>query len=203
MKIWTADRLSYLQSIASGRGSKETTDMVNQKFGLNLTVNQIKAGKKNHKVTSGLTGRFEKGIIPANKGKKQTDFLSREAIEKTRATQFKKGHKPVTTVPVGSERVDAKDGYTLVKTAEPNVWKLKHRIIWERERGKIPSGHLVIFLNGDRSDIRIENLALITRSVHARLNQSGLRHDNAEATRTGITVGELLAEIGNAKRRLK
>ena len=42
--------------------------------------------------------RYQKGHTPCNKGKKQTEYMSREMIEKTIATRFKKGHKPHNTI---------------------------------------------------------------------------------------------------------
>lgn len=41
--------------------------------------------------------------------------------------------------------------------------KAIHRQIWEQHRGPIPKGWLIYFLNGDKSDVRLENLAAIPR----------------------------------------
>jgi hypothetical protein len=46
---------------------------------------------------SGKAYRFKKGQLPVNKGKKQIEFMSIEAIKKTVATRFKKGNKPHNT----------------------------------------------------------------------------------------------------------
>lgn len=45
---------------------------------------------------------------------------------------------------------------------------LLHRDIWESRNGPIPDGFDVHHLNRDRTNNRIENLALITRAEHAR-----------------------------------
>jgi predicted MPP superfamily phosphohydrolase len=46
---------------------------------------------------SGRKYRFPKGHIPANKGIKQVDYMSAEAIERTKKTRFKKGNLPANT----------------------------------------------------------------------------------------------------------
>ena len=39
----------------------------------------------------------------------------------------------------------------------------KHREVWQESRGKIPKGHVVHILNGDKRDTRLENLACVPR----------------------------------------
>lgn len=72
-----------------------------------------------------------------NKGRKQTEYMSEEQLAKTKATRFKKGHVPKNHKPVGYERI-TRDGYIEVKTAEPNVFELKHRLVWIEHNGEIP-----------------------------------------------------------------
>ena len=108
------------------------------------------AGKKGSASPEVVAHRFMKGHIPANKGKK----MSPEVYVKCSSTMFRKGNITCNTRPVDFERL-TKDGYTEVKTAEPNVWKLKHRLIWEQVHGPIPEGCNIQFRNGNRQDIRI------------------------------------------------
>ncbi|HHT23148.1 MAG TPA: HNH endonuclease [Bacteroidales bacterium] len=118
---------------------------------------------------------IKKGTVPPNKGKKQIEYMTPEAIERTKATRFKKGQRVWNHKPVGYERVNT-SGYTEVKTAEPNKFELKHRVIWRQHYGKIPRGHNVQFRDGNPQNFNIENLYLISRSeqlskensIHAR-----------------------------------
>lgn len=104
---------------------------------------------------------LKKGSIPPNKGKK----LSAEIRAKLEPTFFKKGHKPHNEVPIGTERI-TDDGYIEVKVVgTPNVknWKLKHRIVWQQHNGLIPKGYNVQFKDGNRQNVSINNLFIISR----------------------------------------
>lgn len=114
---------------------------------------------------------FRKGHQPMNKGRKQTEYMSDAQIEKTKATRFKKGNIPGNHKPVGYERM-TKDGYIEVKTAEPNVFELKHRLVWIEHNGKISSGCNIQFKDGDRQNVSIENLYMISRSEQLKTENS-------------------------------
>lgn len=61
---------------------------------------------------------------------------------------------------------DDKTGYYLNST----IRKRLHRYVWEKEVGTIPKGFHVHHLNGDKSDNRIENLALMNVTGHLRMH---------------------------------
>ena len=114
-----------------------------------------------------IASRFQKGHTPVNKGKR----ISPVTYAKCQPTMFKKGHSPVNHREVGSERINV-DGYIEIKVAEPNRWRLKHRIIWEQVYGEIPKGYNVQFKNHNPQDCRIENLYLICRADQMRTENS-------------------------------
>lgn len=47
------------------------------------------------------------------------------------------------------------------------------RYTWQLQNGKINSGKVVVFKDGDRNNLTIENLELITRKEHAHRNKTG------------------------------
>jgi len=96
---FTLEQKEFIRANVVGKSNLELTNHFNDHFSLGLQVSQIKAFKKNNKLSSGLTGRFEPGQIPSNKGKKKT-WVGGEA------TQFINGHKPHNYKPVGTERVN-------------------------------------------------------------------------------------------------
>ena len=185
---------NYIKENAIGVGNQELTDKVNKKFGTTYTREQIKRYKANHKISSGLTGRFERGMIPFNKGKKG---IYAPGCEKG---WFKKGNTPHNHKPVGSERVDCKDGYTLVKTAEPNKWELKQHVVWNEYYGDIPKGQKIVFLDGDKTNFDINNLSLVTEGELLTMNNNGLIYNDSEATKVGIMVAKVMTSRSKAKR---
>ena len=184
----------FIRSIAPGRSSSEIADLVNARYGPGtISAGQVYIYKKNHGIQSGIDTRFKKGQVPHNKG------THPPTCGRMAETQFKKGNLPHNTLPIGTELV-RDDGYLWVKLADPNVWKQKHRLIWGEHNGPIPEGGLVVFRDGDRMNTDISNLALIDKSVNARLNHMGIRHAGApELFDTAVLVATIAAEAGRRK----
>jgi hypothetical protein len=114
-------------------------------------------------------GMFKPGREPKNKGKRLEDYLDRATILKIKKTSFKKGNKPATFKPVGSERIN-QEGYTEVKVRNPKSWKLKHRVIYEKNFGKIPKGCNVQFKDRNSQNFDPSNLVLRTRKENMEIN---------------------------------
>lgn len=191
---FTQDEAKFIEEHVIGRGNLELTEMFNARFCLGLSVRQIKAYKKNHQLSSGLTGRFCSEHTPANKGRK--------GVGGWEPTQFKKGHKPWNYQPVGSERVNT-EGYVDIKIADPNKWRAKHKLIWEAAHGPIPKGHVLIFGDGNKKNIKLDNLILVSRKQLVRLNQHNLIQSDTELTKAGIIIADIYNKIGERKRAKK
>jgi hypothetical protein len=91
---------------------------------------------------------------------------------KARLTRFKKGHKPQTWRPVGSERI-TRDGTRERKvsdTRHKRDWQPVKDILWRQKRGPIPRGMFVVHKNRDRADFRLRNLVLVDRAENMRRN---------------------------------
>lgn len=191
--------MQFISDNIEGNSYPKMTELVNERFGTSYTVNQMHHQYTKHKLRSGLTGRFEKDCVPWNRGK-NVDFsnLSPQAIENMRKTHFKPGHTPWTVLPIGSEKI--KNGFIYVKTAEPNVWKRKQILIWEQHYGPVPEGACVIFLNGDRTDFSLENLELVSKAEHLRLNERHWRFDDPELQKVALNVVRLKSKIGDRER---
>lgn len=103
----------------------------------------------------GAACRFQAGHVPANKGLRRPGW----APGRMASTQFK-------DQPIGTERV-SKDGYLERKVNDDLPlqarWRAVHLVLWEAAHGPVPKGHAVTFLNGDRRDVRLDNLGLISR----------------------------------------
>ena len=112
-------------------------------------------------------GMYRKGQIPLNKGKKQIEYMSAEAIEKTKATRFKKGQEPHNTLEDWQEtiRTDKRHNrqYILIKIPGNRKIMYKQIYIWEQHNGiKLPKGNNIVFKDGNTLNCSIENLECIT-----------------------------------------
>ena len=190
----------FIRKVSWEKHLPELHKIVTAKFGDILTQEQLKSFlARKHIIRFENHGKFEKGHVPANKGKK----MSAEVYEKSKHTMFKKGHQPANRREVGSERINV-EGYIEIKVAEPSRWQLKHRVIYENYHNvKLKSTDVVIFLDGDKQNFGIENLALIDRGINLIMNHEGMRFADAEITRTEVNIAKLKKAITVAKRKLK
>ena len=196
MHKYTDLEKAFMRDFIPGHTYKEIQEAFIKKFNWDITVGQIKGYMANHKINSGTKGHFSKGHVPANKGKK----MSPEIYEKVKHTMFQKGHAPQNHRPVGSERV-SRDGYIEIKVAEPDKWKLKHRVLWEESRGKIPKGSILIFLDGNKQNVVLDNLRLIERGTHAVMNHEGLCNYEGEFKDTAIATAALKRQTSVRKKK--
>lgn len=195
---YTEEEKMFFRSYTYGHGYQEITDEFNRRFEPEIRKSQVKDYIKNNNLTTGRTGRFEKGHVPDNKGMKG---ICAPGCEKT---WFKKGDKPRNHKPVGTEsirRSKKNEAYVYVKVAEPNKWRMKHTIEWEKVNGPIPKGMVIIFLDGDTTNTDISNLQIVSRKVNARINQNHLRYNDADLTMTGINIAKVITKIGEMKKR--
>lgn len=111
----------------------------------------------------GAPFRFKKGHVPANKGLRRPGW----GPGRMKETQFKKGQQGWNWRPIGSQRLC--DGYLYTKVSDrrrvpwTRNWKPTHVLLWEKHRGRVPRGAALKFLNGDKRDIRLDNLQCISR----------------------------------------
>ena len=196
---YTPEEHSFLREYIPGHTYKEIVEAYNKKFDEPITKSRLKGYMGNHKINNGLTGQFKKGHVPANKG------THPPTVGRMGETQFKKGGLPHNTKPIGYERL-SRDGYIEVKIAmRPSDTKTgknfvaKHRLVWESAYGPVPKGYNVTFLDGDKTNCDIKNLALITKAEHLQMTRLNLRSPFPQLTETGI----LIAKAGIAAQKAK
>lgn len=196
--FYTQEQVDFLKATIKGTSRRELVALFNERFGLELSVSQIVGACKNRGLTNGRDGRFPSGHVPANKGMKGVGGWA--------PTQFPKGHRPHNWQPAGSERVNG-EGYVDIKIAEPNKWRAKHLVLWERENGPLPKGFAIIFADGDNRNFSQDNLVKVSRKELAYLNRNRLISEHAELTKTAITVARIAqkaaAKIVENENRLK
>lgn len=190
--------------------SKDMAEMVNQKFGTNFTATGMKQFRQRNKIKSGLTGWYQRGHEPGNKGKKWEDYIPPERLEEVRKaaapTQFKKGQKPPNELPIGAIVINSY-GYKLRKKQMTGTlwerWEFLHRAVWEEHNGPIPEGMVVSFRDSNKLNCDISNLMLITKGENAAMSRKHYRSENPELTDAGLAITRLsiTAEKLRKKRR--
>ena len=198
----------FIRRHSEGVLTKDLTEMINKKFKTSFTISGIRSLRYKLGCKSGTIGAhgpnkgsFKKGHTPHNKGKKWDEYMPPEAQANARKTTFQKGLIPHNHRPIGSERLD-KDGYTLVKVAE-NKWELKHRLIHEKNFGSIPKGKKVIFLDGNKQNFDLDNLALVTPAEMLVLNGRGLISEEPKITKTSITLAKVILKQAELLKKIK
>ena len=138
------------------------------KLGLKKSINYM--ARQMDKCREEIAGlgedtRFKPGLTPWNKGLKGMGGGGAE-------TQFKKGEingrARKIMKPLGTERI-SREGYLERKVDDTlglkwnRQWERVHKILWESAHGPVPKGYVIVFKNGDKTDIRLDNLECITR----------------------------------------
>lgn len=203
-KVWPEKVQAFILDNYKGKSHKEMVKMISDQFGLTYTTEQLKSFYGRKHLDSGLTGYFEKGQKPWTAGKKQSDYMTKEQIEKSRRTCYKHAHIPDSVLPVGAIR-QTKDGYLIIKVKERggqwDRWALLHRKVWEEVHGSIPDGYAVGFRDQDKTNCSIENLYLLTLEENAVMNHQGYRSQNPELTDAGLMTVRLKRAISKRRKR--
>ncbi len=127
-------------------------------------------------------GRIKPGNTPINKGKKWADYLSPEAMERSKAGWYPKGHLPKNGEGVSDGdiriRKDSRNDpgskkYKWIRISLAN-WKMLHVHIWESVHGPVPEGCIVVFKDKDTMNCDIDNLELITRAENMLRNSASM-----------------------------
>lgn len=195
---YTPKMLAWLRDNVAGVPFAEITKKFNRCFGCNVTTAALEQKARKIGLCNGLIGgRFKKGDAPWNKGQK----MRPETLEKIRPTLFKAGARTANQRNVGDERMD-KDGYVIVKVAEPRTWRRKHFIEWEKYHEPIdPNKECLIFLDGDRKNCDISNLRKITRAQNATLSIKKLWQDTPQTFESALLLVDLIHTAAKKKKK--
>lgn len=148
MHRWTKEEIDFIYKFAPGHSRKEVYSEYVIRFGENRSFCSIVDRMKYYGIKTGSDGRFKKGDIN------------------------------LRTLKIGAERV-GDHGFIEIKVANPNKWKKKHRVIYEDYHNvKLNHRDFVIFLDNDKRNFDIENLALVTVSELFFINKN-FDFDNA------------------------
>ncbi|MCL2182092.1 MAG: HNH endonuclease [Chitinispirillia bacterium] len=182
---YTPEEIAFIRESFIAHGREETISLFAERYGVRLTVSQFKNTVQRAGIKAGRPGGFKKG----NKIRRINS-----AAPHLEAFRFKKGCA-IRSLPIGSECVDSRRQsrqYVYVKVAQPNVWRLKHQVVWEKAHGReIPTGHVVMFGDGNTRNFEVDNLILVSREELGIMAAQRLYFPDAEMTRTGAALAAL------------
>lgn len=196
----------FVRDNSWGVSSKEMAEMVNEKFGTSFTQTMMKQFRQRHGIKSGVTGWYQKGHPPGTKGKTLEEICKHdpEKLARVRATQFKKGERPMNELQVGSIVVNSK-GYKIRKRSMEGTlwerWEFLHRAVWEEHNGPVPEGMAVTFKDSNKMNCDINNLMLVTQGENAALTRLGYRFEDPDLTEVGLAVVRLKQAASKKKRK--
>ena len=212
-KFWTPEREAWFRSFVPGHTEGEISAEHERLFGTPLSESQIGNGKATFGVKSGTHGgRFQKGLVPANKGKKWDEFCSHEVQERMRRTQFHKGNRPHNQHELLDERM-SRDGYWQVKVDPRNakntmrMWISRAQFLWMQANGSDwPDRHKALHVDGDRSNDDPENIIPVPDELWPIVMGSvGQKVEfwNRESAEVAITCAKISHAREQARRRAR
>jgi hypothetical protein len=149
----------------------------------------------------GMGFRFLPGHVPANKGLRRPGYAPGRMAE----TQFKKGQRPHTYLPIGTIKANT-DGYLRIKVADDRPgrgacdqnWEFVHRRVWEAAHGPIPKGHRIWWKDRNHANCALENLELLSDQDH--MARTTIHNMPPELKSTILWAGALKRRIGRITR---
>lgn len=140
-----------------------------------------------------LTDLFNKEFNRNLNIKQIINYKKTHKLKSNIVTTFKKKQRPYNFKEIGAEFI-SKDGYTYIKTENPNKWIHKQVYIYEKKYGKIPKNYSVIFLDGNKNNFDIDNLALIKNKDKLIMKNKHLIFENRDLTRTGLLIAQIISK---------
>ena len=216
-RMWTEDKVSWFVGFVPGHSEPEISAEHERLYGFPLSESQIANAKAKFGVRSGTHGgRFEKGHVPSNKGKKWDEFMSPEGQAASRRTQFRKGEvhgaAEKNAKPIGYERVDSRDGYVWVKVRDSVVdgiqrqcpghfnenFRLKHHVVWEERNGPVPPHTMIVFADRDKRNFDPDNLVAVPRTLWSVISHEGWAYHDRASLEACMALAQLRKAVYRA-----
>lgn len=193
-KLWPKEVYEFVKFHSRGIDNEHMVDVLREKFGIERSIKQITAYRKNIRAPSGVSKRF--GSPGGNKPGTGFHFPNNGC--------FEKGHTPYNKLPVGT--ITKKEGYLFIKYKDDDTvhhrfnWMLLSRYIMMQENGKLDAEQRVIFLDGNSDNVSLDNLETTTNNVLGAMNGSKFKPKSPEAKRAFIRLLGIRNEVRKLER---
>ncbi|MCL2225091.1 MAG: HNH endonuclease [Defluviitaleaceae bacterium] len=172
---YSGEEINFLRENAAGMNYSDLAEMFNERFGTNKTALQLGELCRQKGFSNGLDSRFKENHA-VNLGRKRAD-----------------------AAPDGTETITA-EGYVVIK--HDGMWRYKHIFLWEQAHGKpVPTGHHVVFGDGNKRNFDLANLFCITATQNAIRTRNRLHGTTPELAAMGIAMAKLYSQINDRKKK--
>ena len=154
------EQSDWVKDIYPVTGAKETARLWNERYGDNLSVTCIKQIAKRLDIT------VNHDVAVSNRLKAAHGKGSKRAMRMPGETRMECGR--------------------MVMKAKDGTWQSAGRVVWENANGKIPDGYALIALDGDTTNINLNNLEIAPWNYLGKLQRNHFFSSDPEITKTGI-----------------
>ena len=150
-----------------------------------------------------LTNALNKAFHTSHTAGSVCTTLKRIGVKKSKETRSR--NCAMNGEPIGASKIIG--GYRYIKVRKSSGgfykdWEREICLVYKSIHGDIPSGHMVVTLDGNKLNASPENLFAIPKAIAARMmngHGKSFWSNSAEITKSGIVVCELdhaLLEVG-------
>lgn len=206
---YTDEQLAWMRGYIPGHHEDEIIDAYERVFGERLTVSMVANLKVKLGVKSGTYGgRFERGLVPKNKGKTWDELgYPKETQERMRATTFKKGNLSGAAAkrarPLLDIREEPTTGYLQIKVAPRNKanpmqnWMSLAKFEWMAANGRDwPDECRPMFADRDNRNFDPDNIVPVPNDLYGIVtggaNGHALPWHDRETLELAITHARLM-----------
>lgn len=148
-----------------------------------------------------LESQFKRGQTPHCKGRKQTEWMTKEGMANLHDSQFKKGHMPWNTNNPGDIVVwDKKGGKVLMLYISPTNRIPLQRHVWQQVHGLIPKGYNIVHKDRNVFNCNLDNLEMVSNAE--LLNRNSAHRFGPEIFKIIQLRGALNRQINKRLKRL-
>lgn len=204
-RLFSDEMCDFLREYVPGRTYPDVNDEFERRFGWRMSLSQYKNIKTKLGIKCGVPGgRFERGHIPANKGKSWDEQgLSPEMQAKMRLNTFRKGNVPHNTYHNLLDTRTDPDGSVWIYIKPRNAkysaqhWISYAQFVWMQHNGReFPDNCRCVHANHDKNDYRPENLMAVPNEVYGlitgNVNGAALEYWDRESLRLAILHAKLI-----------
>jgi hypothetical protein len=195
-KKYTPDQINYLRSIATGSDPESITKKYNKCFKVNYTQVSIQRLMNRNGITTGKHDNYSKP--------EYIDYLQNIAHGKTieQMRSIFNAHFNINLELSKIRYMMRKNkiitGYRMEKGKRKEK---RHYYTWEETNGKVPENHVLIFLDGNYSNIVLDNILCISKSEFVYMAHNKLFFNDRDLTKTGLMIARHKIAINKVIKR--